>query len=88
MGGEHGFTLEIEGTKQANVTDVSYFNGGEIQNSEFWYDYDTSYDIYVGSLYSDRMVGDGWGNIFQGGNGNDFLYGQGGEDILHGEKRR
>ena len=85
LGGDNGFTLEFQGTSQANVTNLSYFNGGNIAPPTAYHDYDASPDIYIGSQFSDRMVGDGGDNVFQGADGNDFLYGQGGIDLLYGE---
>ena len=40
---------------------------------------------YIGSNYSDRMIGDDGIQAFSGEGGNDFLYGNGGNDELRGE---
>jgi Ca2+-binding RTX toxin-like protein len=43
-----------------------------------------SIEDVIGSKRSDSLIGDGFGNILDGGNGNDHLVGNGGDDFLIG----
>ena len=66
VGGLNGFTVEFEEDSQTDVTDPSYFNGGEkASEAVFYHDYDKSDDIYIGPYFSDRMVGDDLDNVFK-----------------------
>ena len=38
----------------------------------------------IGSPFADRLVGDGWGNVLDGGAGSDWVYGHSGDDVLSG----
>jgi Ca2+-binding RTX toxin-like protein len=57
----------------------AYFDGGVTQQGFSFTPY-----AYLGSIYSDRMVGNEYFNEFHGQWGNDFLYGNGGVDWLYG----
>jgi Ca2+-binding RTX toxin-like protein len=57
-----------------------YFAGGSEQPFDA-----TLFGYFTGSSFSDRMIGDGLGNVFSGNDGNDYLYGNGGNDELYGD---
>ena len=72
-----------EGEQKWDVTKAgedAYFAGGDaVPGFSF-----TPWQ-YIGSNYSDRMIGDDGVQAFSGEGGNDFLYGNGGNDELRGE---
>jgi Ca2+-binding RTX toxin-like protein len=77
--------LELEenspasGAVQPSSVDA-YFAGGDAVTG-----FSFAPSIYIGSAFSDRLIGNDSSNIFSGEGGNDFLSGRGGNDELRGE---
>lgn len=80
---------EVDGGAGLDTIDYSYatyakFINLDYKTAPYSYSLYTSIERYIGSNYSDTLIGDSASNIFEGGRGNDTLNGMTGADKMTG----